>query len=572
MNTSVSRPAVAASIFWRFLLAMLFGALVGALGGLTASALSLGVLLATLLARPLFQFASIHGWWKTLPPSKRGRKDPVSSTLNAIVLVTQFVLLLLALFWELPGLAASLWGPGSLAFLPGLVASILFGFNERSLKAFIATIGFGVAAGLGAFLGFLAISSPDLLTPQLASVVVLLAAGGGLLGALAWLLIRWFAKSYKADMPAPEKQPAPAFIIDEEALPHERQVSRRAILVGAVKGAGLLTVGAGMTWATRAAIPQFIPIYIYRGHAGIVQSVVWSPDGSRIASAGRDNTVQVWRPFQSIAPALVYRGHADTVFSLAWSPNGRWIASTSFDKTTHIWDAHTGGLRLIYTQRNIIPQSSQALAWSPDSTSLAIVTPYGIEVLNATTGQPHLNYTGHDDGGVNTVAWSPDGKYLVSGGGDLTIQVWDSTTGTTQVTMPIGQIVYAVAWSPDGKRVISGNDGTFFSTSGYSIADGPSAQVFDVGTGRQVLQFTDQDFVDAAAWSPDGKQIATGGRDRHLVLPSLHVWDAASGTLNARYSGHQDKDVSVHALAWSPNGRWIASATADQTVHIWQPE
>ena len=74
----------------------------------------------------------------------------------------------------------------------------------------------------------------------------------------------------------------------------------------------------------------------YKGHLFGVESVAWSPDGIRLASASDDNTVQVWDA-SSGATLLTYSDHTDTVYSVAWSPDGTRIASASYDETVRVW-------------------------------------------------------------------------------------------------------------------------------------------------------------------------------------------------------------------------------------------
>ncbi len=83
-------------------------------------------------------------------------------------------------------------------------------------------------------------------------------------------------------------------------------------------------------------------LYIYRNHSKEVVGVAWSPDGTRIASASYDHTVQVWDAANG-GHIYTYRGHSAQVHSVEWSPDSARIASASADKTVQVWDATIGG-------------------------------------------------------------------------------------------------------------------------------------------------------------------------------------------------------------------------------------
>jgi WD40 repeat protein len=122
---------------------------------------------------------------------------------------------------------------------------------------------------------------------------------------------------------------------------------------------------------------------IHHGHSDSVRAISWSPDGTRIASAGNTNTIQVWDATggNSETNIFTYTNHTNNIRSLAWSPDGTRIVSSSEDRTVQIW--------------------------------------------NATDGQYILTYRGHSLE-VNAVAWSPDGSRVTSGGNDHAVQVWQA--------------------------------------------------------------------------------------------------------------------------------------------------
>jgi WD40 repeat protein len=166
-------------------------------------------------------------------------------------------------------------------------------------------------------------------------------------------------------------------------------------------------------------------------------------------------------------------------------------------------------------------------------------------------------------GSIDCVAWTPDGKTVVSGGGDGAVRVWDAETGREirhliefdKATWRVND-VESLSVSPDGKRVAAGN------------SDG-KLRVWDLATGAKLLTAVHGDFVQSVAFSPDGKTVATACWDG-----SIRVFDATSGDLVHEVSLYKDKHSgSIYGrpqLAWTHDGTSIAVAGVDDKLRVWR--
>ena len=299
-----------------------------------------------------------------------------------------------------------------------------------------------------------------------------------------------------------------------------------------------------------------------QGYANWVWAIAVSPNGRLIASGGLDKVVRLWNLETGKVTATLV-GHQNMIWSVQFSPDGRLLASCGDDASIKLWDITTG--QCLHT----LPDTTQRGIWtlefsnansqhsklfssdrvSPDGQFLISGGTNGlIQIWDVPTRNLIRSIEAHD-GWVWAVTFSPDNQYLASCSKDRTIKLWDINTGSclSCIQEDLNDVV-SVAFSPDSQMLVSGDE------------DG-QIQLWDIKTGKCLHNFTGHTDSVWAIAVIDERTFASASTDE-----TIRLWDLDTGRCLKILTGHT---AWVRAIAATPHNRQLASGSTDGTIRIW---
>jgi WD40 repeat protein len=327
-----------------------------------------------------------------------------------------------------------------------------------------------------------------------------------------------------------------------------------------------------------------------KDYGNYIYSTAWTSNGKYLAIAGANptsgNELQVYSFNGSTLSATTGLDCGGTVYTTAWTPDGKYLAIGGMGLTSgnELQLYRFNGATLSAVTSQDYGSSIKSLAWSPDGKYLAIggngATTFGGiantnelqiyrfdgQALTTVTSQGYGSY-------IDSLAWSPDGKYLAIGGSTPTTFGGGASSNEFQVyrfsglaltavaSQDYGSIIRALAWSPDGQYVaIGGNWPTNSDELQIYRFNGITLNAITT-QGYGTSSTTD---IYSIAWSPDGCYLAISGRNAATFGGSantdeLQIYQFNGSSIRPITSQSFGASPEVFSTAWSPDGQFLAS-------------
>jgi len=314
----------------------------------------------------------------------------------------------------------------------------------------------------------------------------------------------------------------------------------------------------------RACHAERISLSGLAGPGNLLQALAWSPDSKRLAIPRQGNTITL-HDVTTGEVLLTLSGHRYFVYHLAFNSTGDRLTSVAQELVVLLasrqrinteikwWDVVTGN-ELGSVPLVGVPRDSALMA----DGRLAVPASKGVTILDGYSGRELLHFGPLDApiGLAGGMAFSNDGRFLATTEPGGAAKVWDVAGGKLLQTHNLRfKTICRPAFRPDGQRVA------------WALSDQErnlhSVQVWDWSESQALLTLAGHTArVNAVAFHPDGRHLASGSSDRTVV-----IWDTVTGREVLTLRGHTG---NVLRLAFSPNGRSLASADEDGTMKVWE--
>jgi WD40 repeat protein len=320
-------------------------------------------------------------------------------------------------------------------------------------------------------------------------------------------------------------------------------------------------------------------------------SLAWSPEGDRLAAASVSGQVAIYDAAQGRPIHLFEQAHADGCDALAWRPDGKALATAGRDGAWKLWDTTEGKIlaeheagtmwaeHLAWSSKLIgerghllalgagskvtlwtetgeptgeaikLTKTVTEMAWVLGGATLAVATSTKVSLRDPVNGNEERAFHSRDP--ILNMAFSPSGKWLMTGNQDCSVHVWNTDNGGEMHMRGFAAKVRQLAWHRGSRWLATGG--------GHSIAVWDCSGRGPEGRTPLLLEWH-PDHVSALHYQPEGDWLASGARDG-----SLAIW---SPTQRQNQISRAKIASGVTRVAWSPDGKLLAAIGEGGEVQV----
>jgi len=256
-------------------------------------------------------------------------------------------------------------------------------------------------------------------------------------------------------------------------------------------------------------------------HLDEVWFVQFSHDGTKLASASKDATVQIWNVkelmYKGPKNALMHSlsGHQHAVSFLTWSPDDSALLTCGNGKDIRLWAADTGQCLQVFEKHTEV---------------------------------------------ISTLAWMSDGEHFISGGVDKLIIFWSVLSGEPMRIVDHGTQINDIAVSNDGSRL-------------YVVCQSNIVRAYDLVTFEEILDsyfpLPEKDNVTSMCISEDDSALLLNLSAKNNPNPEIHAWDLDSGTIVQRYLGHKQSRFVIRSCYGGEGHVLVVSGSEDCKIYLY---
>ena len=339
----------------------------------------------------------------------------------------------------------------------------------------------------------------------------------------------------------------------------------------------------------------------YSGHSGSVIQLDFSPNGKNFISSSTDKSIKIWSvdvpedviTIEGSPPVLDVKStktfqNKNELTSISDLSKGRYFLAGSLEQSISLWDIKSKNINKTYTipgaminsvnfltdNKYFISSSSDStiriwdtssvneiwkmkyydyinsICVSPDSNCFLTISGDSIAIWDLVTGKAVNVFKAHKET-VLTACFSSDGKYILTGGGDKTVKLWNTFTGECLKSFFVDHQVNRICFTNDNSGFLIACN----SERGVELWDLKSLDI------KQKSFIGHKNEVNSICLSPNGKYMASCSVDKTIKL-----WDYISGKELYTFSGHSN---GVFNVKFFSDSRYILSASNDNSIKIW---